>query len=148
MISDARAQAKALDAEFASTGRLRGPLHGVPVSFKDVCKWTDDDAFQMGLELTPRASLQTTSRAMTQRWVTRPGPGSPARRTRWCVAIPDSLGPLRPSASRFENAAGEDTSPGRRHDMPTMAMGIGASDSMLRDVRKGPKYWCQGAMTE
>ncbi|KAI0741896.1 amidase signature enzyme [Daedaleopsis nitida] len=36
IFSDARAQAKALDAEFASTGRIRGPLHGVPVSFKDV----------------------------------------------------------------------------------------------------------------
>nr|VWO94633.1 Indoleacetamide hydrolase (IAH) (EC (Indole-3-acetamide hydrolase) [Ganoderma boninense] len=33
---EARAQAKALDAEFATTGRIRGPLHGVPVSFKDV----------------------------------------------------------------------------------------------------------------
>ena len=40
MFSEARAQAKALDAEFASTGRLRGPLHGVPVSFKDVCEHT------------------------------------------------------------------------------------------------------------
>ncbi|RDX54272.1 amidase signature enzyme [Lentinus brumalis] len=36
MFCEARAQAKALDAEFASTGSLRGPLHGVPVSFKDV----------------------------------------------------------------------------------------------------------------
>ncbi|KAI0731186.1 amidase signature enzyme [Earliella scabrosa] len=36
LFCEARAQAKALDAEFASTGRLRGPLHGVPVSFKDV----------------------------------------------------------------------------------------------------------------
>ncbi|TBU30666.1 hypothetical protein BD311DRAFT_185333 [Dichomitus squalens] len=35
---EARAQAKALDAEFASTGKIRGPLHGVPVSFKDVCQ--------------------------------------------------------------------------------------------------------------
>ncbi|KAH9851937.1 amidase signature enzyme [Lenzites betulinus] len=33
--ADARAQAKALDAEFAQTGKVRGPLHGVPVSFKD-----------------------------------------------------------------------------------------------------------------
>ncbi len=38
LFSEARTQAKALDAEFASTGRLRGPLHGVPVSFKDVCE--------------------------------------------------------------------------------------------------------------
>ncbi|KAH9935917.1 amidase signature enzyme [Epithele typhae] len=35
MFGAARKHAKALDAEFASTGRLRGPLHGVPVSFKD-----------------------------------------------------------------------------------------------------------------
>ena len=42
MMEEARAQAKALDAEFASTGRLRGPLHGVPVSFKDVCEWLPD----------------------------------------------------------------------------------------------------------
>ncbi|KAM5532354.1 hypothetical protein V8D89_013948 [Ganoderma adspersum] len=34
--SQARAEARALDDEFASTGRLRGPLHGVPVSFKDL----------------------------------------------------------------------------------------------------------------
>jgi len=33
----ARRQAKELDNEFASTKRLRGPLHGVPVSFKDQC---------------------------------------------------------------------------------------------------------------
>lgn len=36
--ADARAQAEALDAEFAQTGKVRGPLHGVPVSFKDTCK--------------------------------------------------------------------------------------------------------------
>lgn len=35
----ARAEAKALDAEFASTRSVRGPLHGVPVSFKDICEW-------------------------------------------------------------------------------------------------------------
>ncbi|KAI0675519.1 amidase signature enzyme [Trametes maxima] len=32
---EARACAKALDDEFARTGKVRGPLHGVPVSFKD-----------------------------------------------------------------------------------------------------------------
>ncbi|EAU90346.2 general amidase [Coprinopsis cinerea okayama7 len=31
----ARIQAKNLDADFASTGKLKGPLHGVPVSIKD-----------------------------------------------------------------------------------------------------------------
>ncbi|TFK71658.1 amidase signature enzyme [Pluteus cervinus] len=35
MFVQARERAKQLDADFASTGRLRGPLHGVPVSFKD-----------------------------------------------------------------------------------------------------------------
>ena len=29
--------ARALDEEFAATGRLRGPLHGVPISLKDMC---------------------------------------------------------------------------------------------------------------
>jgi len=31
MFAWARERAKALDAEFASTGELKGPLHGVPV---------------------------------------------------------------------------------------------------------------------
>ncbi|KDQ61771.1 hypothetical protein JAAARDRAFT_31250 [Jaapia argillacea MUCL 33604] len=31
----ARKEARALDEEFARTGHLKGPLHGVPVSFKD-----------------------------------------------------------------------------------------------------------------
>ncbi|KAI0629270.1 amidase signature enzyme [Trametes polyzona] len=35
LFAEARAQAKGLDAEFARTGKVRGPLHGVPVSFKD-----------------------------------------------------------------------------------------------------------------
>ncbi|KAG1736566.1 amidase signature domain-containing protein [Suillus lakei] len=35
LYEDARKQAKELDAEFASTKTLRGPFHGVPVSFKD-----------------------------------------------------------------------------------------------------------------
>ncbi|KAI0367051.1 amidase signature enzyme [Pilatotrama ljubarskyi] len=33
--AEARARAKALDDEFARTGKICGPLHGVPVSFKD-----------------------------------------------------------------------------------------------------------------
>ena len=32
---DAREVAKALDAEFARTGKLRGPLHGIPFAIKD-----------------------------------------------------------------------------------------------------------------
>ncbi|KIL69168.1 hypothetical protein M378DRAFT_184407 [Amanita muscaria Koide BX008] len=35
MFESARKQAKTLDDEFSATGKLRGPLHGVPVSIKD-----------------------------------------------------------------------------------------------------------------
>ncbi|KAJ3572368.1 hypothetical protein NP233_g3128 [Leucocoprinus birnbaumii] len=35
MFESAREQAKALDAEFAKTGELKGPLHGVPMSIKE-----------------------------------------------------------------------------------------------------------------
>ncbi|KAN0092624.1 Amidase signature domain containing protein [Tylopilus felleus] len=35
LFEDAKKQAKELDEEFARTGNLRGPLHGVPMSFKD-----------------------------------------------------------------------------------------------------------------
>ena len=31
IFADARARAKDLDAEFSSTGKIKGPLHGVPV---------------------------------------------------------------------------------------------------------------------
>ncbi|KAI0923915.1 hypothetical protein AcV5_009322 [Taiwanofungus camphoratus] len=36
LFKQAREDAKALDEEFANTNQLRGPLHGVPVSFKDI----------------------------------------------------------------------------------------------------------------
>ncbi|KAG8212908.1 amidase signature domain-containing protein [Butyriboletus roseoflavus] len=35
LFEDAKKQAKELDEEFTRTGKLRGPLHGVPMSFKD-----------------------------------------------------------------------------------------------------------------
>jgi Asp-tRNA(Asn)/Glu-tRNA(Gln) amidotransferase A subunit family amidase len=38
MFATARAHAKALDDQFVVTGRVVGPLHGVPMSFKDQCK--------------------------------------------------------------------------------------------------------------
>ena len=38
LFEQALEEAAALDAEFASTKKLRGTLHGVPVSFKDLCK--------------------------------------------------------------------------------------------------------------
>ncbi|KAJ5845083.1 hypothetical protein N7534_008752 [Penicillium rubens] len=35
LFEDALGQAKQLDAEFAETGKLRGPLHGIPITVKD-----------------------------------------------------------------------------------------------------------------
>ena len=35
--NEAREDARKLDADFAETGRLKGPLHGVPISVKDSC---------------------------------------------------------------------------------------------------------------
>jgi Asp-tRNA(Asn)/Glu-tRNA(Gln) amidotransferase A subunit family amidase len=37
MFETARVRAKALDENFARTGKIIGPLHGVPMSFKDQC---------------------------------------------------------------------------------------------------------------
>jgi hypothetical protein len=37
MFATALIQARKLDEDFAQTGKLRGPLHGVPVSLKDQC---------------------------------------------------------------------------------------------------------------
>ena len=34
---EAREEARKLDAEFAKTGQLTGPLHGVPITVKDMC---------------------------------------------------------------------------------------------------------------
>ena len=39
LFKDAKNQAKDLDEEFSRTGKLRGPLHGVPMSFKDQCTY-------------------------------------------------------------------------------------------------------------
>jgi Asp-tRNA(Asn)/Glu-tRNA(Gln) amidotransferase A subunit family amidase len=38
MFVTARERAHALDQEFAITGKVVGPLHGVPMSFKDQCE--------------------------------------------------------------------------------------------------------------
>ena len=38
LFEQARAEAKELDEEFAQTKKLRGPLHGVPLSLKDMCR--------------------------------------------------------------------------------------------------------------
>lgn len=37
MFEEALKQAKELDDEFAATGHIHGPLHGVPISIKDQC---------------------------------------------------------------------------------------------------------------
>ncbi|KAF8135201.1 amidase signature domain-containing protein [Boletus edulis] len=42
LFEDAKKQAKVLDEEFSRTGKLRGPLHGVPMSFKDQCMLLDE----------------------------------------------------------------------------------------------------------
>jgi hypothetical protein len=38
MFATARTRARALDEAFEQTGKLQGPLHGVPMSFKDQCE--------------------------------------------------------------------------------------------------------------
>lgn len=35
LFEDAIEQAKQLDADFAETGKLKGPLHGIPITLKD-----------------------------------------------------------------------------------------------------------------
>jgi Asp-tRNA(Asn)/Glu-tRNA(Gln) amidotransferase A subunit family amidase len=37
---EAKQEAHKLDEEFAATGRLKGPLHGVPISVKDQCTFS------------------------------------------------------------------------------------------------------------
>ncbi|KAH7904118.1 amidase signature domain-containing protein [Hygrophoropsis aurantiaca] len=44
LFDDAKKQAQALDQHFAATQQLRGPLHGVPVSFKDQFEISGYDA--------------------------------------------------------------------------------------------------------
>lgn len=45
LFAQAREEAGQLDKLFAVTGKLKGPLHGVPVSLKDQCKLVDRYAF-------------------------------------------------------------------------------------------------------
>lgn len=52
LFEQALVEAEELDAEFASTKRLRGPLHGIPVSFKDQCTCCSP-AFTLPSLLTP-----------------------------------------------------------------------------------------------
>jgi Asp-tRNA(Asn)/Glu-tRNA(Gln) amidotransferase A subunit family amidase len=36
LFEEAREEARKLDAEFAETGKLKGQLHGVPITLKDM----------------------------------------------------------------------------------------------------------------
>jgi hypothetical protein len=38
LFEEARNEARALDAYIRDTGEIKGMLHGVPVSFKDICE--------------------------------------------------------------------------------------------------------------
>ena len=44
MFTTALEEAKQLDEEYKATGRLRGSLHGVPISFKDQFEIVGKDA--------------------------------------------------------------------------------------------------------
>jgi Asp-tRNA(Asn)/Glu-tRNA(Gln) amidotransferase A subunit family amidase len=44
MFTTALEEAKQLDEEYKASGRLRGPLHGVPISFKDQFEIAGKDA--------------------------------------------------------------------------------------------------------
>ena len=44
MFKTALEEARQLDEEYKATGRLRGPLHGVPISFKDLIEIRGKDA--------------------------------------------------------------------------------------------------------
>lgn len=39
LFDQALTRAEDLDAEFAKSGETKGPLHGVPITFKDQCKF-------------------------------------------------------------------------------------------------------------
>jgi Asp-tRNA(Asn)/Glu-tRNA(Gln) amidotransferase A subunit family amidase len=44
MFSTALEEANQLDEEYRATGQIRGPLHGVPISFKDQFEIVSKDA--------------------------------------------------------------------------------------------------------
>ena len=53
---EAREEARNLDAEFAKTGELKGPLHGVPISVKDMCTFLPPFRIMFAWMLTSRTS--------------------------------------------------------------------------------------------
>ncbi|KAF7359415.1 putative amidase PB8B6.03 [Mycena sanguinolenta] len=65
LFSQALERARELDVEFASTKKLRGPLHGVPISVKDQCEY-----YTRKFDCIKRKApvSQSISRASTLRW--------------------------------------------------------------------------------
>lgn len=55
MFSDALKTAGELDAHFAATKELKGPLHGVPISFKDLSE-LEHESWTLDIALTPHHS--------------------------------------------------------------------------------------------
>ena len=55
LFSDALKTAEELDSHFAATGELRGPLHGVPITFKDLSESTGQ-LRTLGVALIPHRS--------------------------------------------------------------------------------------------
>ena len=60
LFSDALKTAVELDTHFATTKELKGPLHGVPVSFKDLGAFARKRD-TLDVALTPRCSTEFTS---------------------------------------------------------------------------------------
>ena len=55
MFSDALKTAGELDVDFAAAKELKGPLHGVPISFKDLSE-SVQSVGALGVTLIPRCS--------------------------------------------------------------------------------------------
>ena len=64
LFEQARREARQLDEYFSKHKQVKGPLHGVPVSFKDVCKYPVK-SFAGGHSLE---AMQMTSPVMTPQW--------------------------------------------------------------------------------
>lgn len=84
---DARKQAQALDDYVRDTKKLRGPLHGVPVSFKDICKRRTHIVLATSTYHIRPCRSQSTSRDRTLPWVIPDARASPRRRMQRCVPL-------------------------------------------------------------
>jgi hypothetical protein len=81
LFEDARKQAKELDEEFGRTGKLRGPLHGVPMSFKDQCTLRSSERSYVIFDSLAMYA-QMKSLVMMLPLVSRIGPTNRVRRMR------------------------------------------------------------------